>query len=269
MRTSVISESSGNGERGDLDAGLIDLIKVGGLSVGAVIILIKLIDFLRWFLDQIPDALKEFGKSINDFAKSIKTITDTQQAHDQQIIELQGTTNATLADLKTVIVSHNETVKQTVKSYQTLEEQFVTSYDATSQTIGITGLDIKKNADQNTRNIIDEVHKLPTAADIRKELEEPFLQIRSDIGKLIDPELATRVVSLIKPDVVDLIETALKTCLDENAKLAKDLDHADKVIDNIVKPQPPDPDPTPPDHKAAIPGDFEPVAALPKTGTEN
>lgn len=188
-------------------------------------------------------------------------------AQDQNALKSLIDTNTKAFDKVAESVDKNtELTGSTIKSYATLEEQFVSSYDATSKAIGLSGLDIKKNSDSNTTKIITEVQKLPTAADIRRELEEPFQQIRDDIGKIIDPDLATKVMALIKPDMVNLVETAFKTCLEENAKLVKELDHADKVIDNIVKPPPPDPEP--PDGsgaKAPIPLDSADSPDLTKT----
>lgn len=264
-----------------MDSALVDLIKVGGLSVGAVVILIKLIDFLRWFLGTIPDALKDFGKSINDFAKSLKTIADNQTAHDAEIATLQTSTTSALTDLKTVIESHGRIVQSTIKSQDIRDEHLVSGLNDTTSAISETGTDVKKNADKNADKIILEVQKLPGQVAIA--LEVPFGQIREDIGKLVDPDLATKVVALIKPDVVSLIETALKRCLEDNAELAHELDHTETKLDDTkqelakvardalvaLRNPPTEPDPPPsPDHKAAIPGDFDVVATLPRASGE-
>ncbi len=68
--------------------------------------------------------------------------------------------------------------------------------------------------------------------DIANSLDGSFKAIHDDIAKIIDPDLATKVVEKLRPDVVAMFDKALAKCLDENATLAKELDHTEEKLDD-------------------------------------
>lgn len=166
---------------------LVDFFKnigiVGG-TVAIVWILAKLagqlIEFLKFVWTGTKEALEKFTKTLQD-------ISDRQAAHDNQISEI----DASIEEVKAVqegaftkliesIDANTQLTGSTIKSYQNLEEQFVASYDSASKTIDLRALDIKKNSNDNTDRIIEELNKLA------ERLENPDGVLRQDLKAQTD-----------------------------------------------------------------------------------
>ena len=237
--------------------------------------------------EKSDESVIPLAAALQTLSTTMNNINNRQTSHDEQIDDIEEKiddvqkkqTNA-FEKLTETLESQIQVSQATVKSYQTLEENFVQSYDSTSKFIGLSAAEIKKNSDANTSAIIAEVHRVPSSADIRKELEPSFLQIREDIAKLIPPDLAKEVVERLKPDVADMVDKALMKCYEESAKKDAELRNVTDTLDDtqskLTEAQrarvtaiiPEHPEPPEPGNRAPIPGDFEPQVKLPPTGTE-
>jgi hypothetical protein len=99
-------------------------------------------------------------------------------------------------------------------------------------------------------------------ADVAHALDDSFKAIRDDIAKLTDPDLATKVVEQLRPDVVAMFDKALAKCLEENAAMARELDCADTAIDDTKQR-------LEEAERAKVVGVIAPAPMEPKPGEEN
>lgn len=232
------------------------------LIVIAALTLLAVFGGLVYVLSQVVkmqgkqlDASEKRDQRIDTVSTKVETVVQGQDKGNQLI---QTNTKA-FDKLAESVDANTELTRSTIKSYQTLEDNFVASYDSTSKVIGMTGLDIKKNADENTEKIIIRLDNVHTDVNL----------VPGKVIEGIDWDIVVqRVVDKLMPRVFEAVKEGLDDCINIVAAQAKDLDHANKVNDVLVKPPPTEPDPPPsPDHKAAIP--FEAADTPDLSRTEN
>lgn len=95
--------------------------------------------------------------------------------------------------LTEMVNGHTEVTRATVTSYQTLEEKFVQSYDATSIAIGTSSKDVKENSNKNTEKIIKAVDDIKFT--VANELKEPLDKVESAVSGLTEM-IKSQVMSL-------------------------------------------------------------------------
>lgn len=267
MRTT----SDGNGADGLTPDQIIDLLKSGGAVIGAIYLLVKVIDFLRFVLSGIKESIDATAKAVDKATDALVSMKNNQVEHDKQLNAIMDTQTVTADGLKdqNTILSDQTHILYDIKTettatgnrMQTLHAGIIDGLNDHSTALGAM-----------TDTVIARIDKLP--GEILTEFDEPLAKIQADLSKLIDPNLAMKIAEGLQPGLVALVEKVLIDCLKQNDALAKELNTVEPLAVNIIPPDsetPTEPDPPTnpsPDHKAAIPGDFEPLATLPRTGTE-
>lgn len=208
---------------------IIELFKALGIGGLAIYAFIKLLDFLKWFLSNQSETRKGMSESFAKVADVLKVVNRNQIEHDKQLNAIHDTQIVTADGIKRVY----DVIDTGNKYTKVLTDTMIGFSHDSSEALAATRSLVMENSQRIGSELQARLDKLPR--EILKEFDPSLEQIRTDLSKFLDPDLATQIANALQPGLVALVERVLVDCLKQNTELVKELDKAEKIDDTATR----------------------------------